>query len=545
MAAVRAERRGQAPVTPPDARGVPRPADHHATYRRSAKVFLALFGLVHLAAFASLYVQLDELIGSGGLLPAAETVRAVQERGEAVAWHEFPTIFRWNASDGALRTGAVAGILLSLLVTVGVLRKTCLLLLGVLYLSFITVGQTFFYFQWDNLLMESTLHALLLPAYSRVLLRRGAERVAFRRLVVPHAVVVFLMQWLLFRVYFESGIAKVQAAGGGWREMWAMSFYYDTAPLATWLGWYAHNLPAVWHRWETGLTLVIECVLPLMIFAGRRARQVLFVVLSGFQIAILLTANYGIFNYLTLILGLFLLEDRDYAWIVGAWERVRGRLWRRATAEAAAVRPRGLIMRAARTTMLSVIAALIVGASLVEFGLLVIRDAPTRAALSEWRVWRDFRVVNSYHLFAGMTQERDVVEVQGLAADGRWVPYRWRWAPGEAREAPRIVAPHHPRIDFQVWFLTLGNRNLMREAWFARLLERLTNEPASAARFFREDPFAGDRPRAIRAVSNRYRMSDAATRAADGAWWVIEPRGRLTRDLAVRAAPSAGSQPAR
>ena len=114
------------------------------------------------------------------------------------------------------------------------------------------------------------------------------------------AVVHVLFRLLLFKLYFESGIAKWQSPLHDWQDGSAMTFYYETAPLPTWLAWYAHHLPVWWHHFESRATLALR--------AGR-ARSRIFApapraprrpprLLTGFQLINVATANYGFFCYL-------------------------------------------------------------------------------------------------------------------------------------------------------------------------------------------------------------------------------------------------------
>ena len=58
-------------------------------------------------------------------------------------------------------------------------------------------------------------------------------------------------------------------------------------------------------------TLLVELVLTPLVWGPRRVRRVVFVAMAAMQATILLTANYGFFNYLSVALALFILDDRD------------------------------------------------------------------------------------------------------------------------------------------------------------------------------------------------------------------------------------------
>src|SRR6185503_5814511 len=159
----------------------------------------------------------------------------------------------------------------------GVARRTCFALSTLLYLSYATACRVFLSFQWDNLLLECGVLAAFLPAHR------------------PAPVAHLLFRVLLFKLYFESGIAKWQSPLHDWHDGSAMTYYYETAPLPTALAYYAHNLPVWWHHFESRAVLVIELVVPLAIFGPRPARLTAAVALTFFQILNITTANYGFF----------------------------------------------------------------------------------------------------------------------------------------------------------------------------------------------------------------------------------------------------------
>src|SRR5262249_42193447 len=161
-----------------------------------------------------------------------------------------------------------------------------------------TVGADFLAFQWDNLLVECLLLGALLPV----------DR--------PAPFLHFAMRVLLFKLYFESGIAKWQSHLHDWHDGSAMRFYYETAPLPAALGYYAHQLPAAWHTLESWGALLLELGVPFLIWAPLRSLRLLaFAAFTAFQLVTTATANYGFFTYLSLTLHLFLLSDADVLWL--------------------------------------------------------------------------------------------------------------------------------------------------------------------------------------------------------------------------------------
>lgn len=451
---------------------------------RVRNCFVRVLGVIFVIAFWSLGSQVLVLYGERGLLPACP-----------VAAQALVTVFRFHCSDGLLWWGTVVGAGSGVVLALGFLPRWSLVACWLLYASYVRGGQEFLSFQWDNLLLESAFFALFVtPGGWR--LRDGGP---------PHPLGVFLMQWLLFRLYVESGLAKLLLGDPTWRDLTAMATYWETAPLPTWPGWYAHQLPMWLQRTSSVLTLVVELGVPWFIWRPRRLRLLVFATMAAFQVVVMATANYGFFNYLALALCLWVLDDGDLAWLPGG-------------AGATAEPDRQAI------TMVPVFAtAALVALSLVPFLPLVPPLRPlARALLPVRAVLDEIRSVNAYHLFAQMTLVRREAVIEGSDDGSDWRSYELRYQPGDVDRAPPFVAPHQPRVDFQMWFLLL-RRGLA--PWFHTLLDRVQHDPAVVAPLFARNPFPDAPPRLVRVAVYRYRFTDAATRARTGAWWSRELEG--------------------
>src|SRR4029077_12926131 len=145
-----------------------------------------------------------------------------------------------------------------------------------------------------------------------------------------------------------------------------------------------------------------------------------------------------------------------------------------------------------------------------------------RALLPVSLAVEELRSINAYHLFAQMTLVRREPVIEGSDDGVTWRAYELHYQPGDVDRAPPFVAPHQPRVDFQMWFLLLGGR---LAPWFHTLLDRLQHDPAVVAPLFARNPFPDAPPRLVRIAVYRYRFTDAATRARAGAWWTRELLG--------------------
>ena len=252
-------------------------------------VFLRLLGAIYIIAFASLGVQILGLVGEAGIAPVGRYLDAARQGWGVAAYWRMPTLLWLNSSDAVLVAGTLVGLLLGFLVVLGLWDRPALVGLFVLYLSYVYAGQMFTSYQWDLLLLEAGFLAIFLTAGSRI--------------------VVWLYRWLIFRYMFLSGAVKLLSGNPTWQDLTALKYHFWTQPLPTPLAWYAAQLPEWVLAAATAVTLIIELVIVFLIFLPRRLRAFAAWCILLFQLAIMLTGNYGFFNLLTMALCVFLFDD--------------------------------------------------------------------------------------------------------------------------------------------------------------------------------------------------------------------------------------------
>ena len=507
---------------------------------RTIVLFRTGLGLVFLAAFLSLAVQLRTLVGTRGLLPWVDFVARLRPDQTSV-WQRvlaFPTLFLWIHGDAAFVVVPLLGAAVSLLLILGLGGRIVPLALWLLYLSCITAGRDFFYYQWDNLLLETAFLAIFLPG-------RGSlfDLARARSMPEPSPVVVFLLKWLLFRLLFESGLAKIQAGKDTWLNLTAMTYYYETAPLPSWGGWLVQQMPLWFHQFSVFFTFFVELPLALLIFLPRPFRLLFFAIHLPFQVSIGLTSNYGFFNLLSIVLSLVCLEDRDLTLPLRLARAALGR--RRAVPQEAAQAPESPPPAPTRSSRAAVaariagwfLALVVLPASIVEgLGYFAPEMAQGRR-LSIARSWyAPFRSVNVYHLFPGIVRERIVAEIEGTADGATWLPYHLRYAPGDPRDPPPTTFLHNPRFPFHYSFWTLG-RGRRDEEYIGNLARRLCCEPQAVASLFKDDPFSSSGPRALRIVFYRYRFGARSDRIL-GNYWLREQVGAPSHPYTCSCAPA-------
>src|SRR3954465_5462614 len=266
-------------------------------------IFLRGLGLIFFSAFYSLAFQIRGLIGTRGILPAdaylAEGVRVLP--GLSRFWR-VPTLLWLGAGDAALTALVWGGLIASALLVLNVWPRLTIAICLVLFLSFISAAQDFSSYQSDGMLLEAGFLSLFF-APRGVRPGLGADR-------PPSRASLFLLRWEWFRIYFESGIVKLLSGDIQWRNLTAMDHYYENGPLPSWPGWYVQQyLPHGYHAATAAATLLLELVVVWLAWLPRRFRLACFLIVTPFQVGIILTANYAFLNYLVLVLGFLLLDD--------------------------------------------------------------------------------------------------------------------------------------------------------------------------------------------------------------------------------------------
>lgn len=472
-------------------------------FRLSRWLFMRLLGLVSLAAFLSFYVQHEGLVGSEGILPIAEYLDMVREQaiasgriGELEALWKIPTVHWLDASDAAIAGVCLAGIAASALLAVGAWPRGMLVVMLVCYSSVCAAGRIFLGFQWDSLLVETLFFSLIVaPA---TFFDRGRKPASW-----VHA---FLLVWVLFRLHFMSGVVKLTTPGPTWHDLSAMTYHFWTQPIPTWTAYYAHHAPEILLEIATLLTLVIEIAVPLLLLLPRRWRRWSAAILAGLQVLIIATGNYAFFNYLTLALCVLAVDDAIWRRVVPgslvSWLGVEERM---------PERERALGWRRWALVALASVTVVIGTARMWEefTGNRIAPDAVVEFTQST-------RIINNYGLFRRMTTERPEILIQGSNDGVEWETYEFEWKPDRLDERPTFVAPHQPRVDWQMWFAALGTCE--RNPWLLGLQRELLEGSAPVEGLLADVPF-DEPPTYMRTVEYDYYFTEPAQKAESGHWW--------------------------
>ena len=455
---------------------------------------------IFLIAFASALAQFPALLGENGLLPVRDFVARVPFRST-------PSLFHWRYSDRLLRLVAWSGIALAASVVLGLpqlgpawLGMIVFLLLFAGYLSIVNVGQTFYGFGWESLLVEAGFVVAFL----------GSAEVATP---VP---ILFFLRWLVFRLEFGAGMIKLRG-GREWRDLTALFYHHETQPMPNPVSWFVHHLPRWFHRGEVLANHTVQLIAPFLLFAPQPVASIAAGVIVLSQLWLVLTGNFAWLNWITIVLAAAAVDDAAFRWVGGLFVPALRAPESAAPAAAAGEQPPWFVVVVLAVTV----------------GLLVLSYWPARNLLRRRQLmnasFNPFHLVNAYGAFGTVTKERFEVIVEGSdSADPRdptaWRVYEFRGKPSDVARMPGQFAPYHLRLDWLMWFLALGSRE---SRWFEMFLARLLQGDRATLRMLAHNPFADQPPRYVRARVFLYRFSTPAERRAEHVWWVRTEVGTL------------------
>lgn len=471
-------------------------------------IFLRCLGLVYGSAFYSLLFQVRGLVGSKGILPAADLLQSAHSLGNLRFWY-CPSLLWISSSDHMILGMCWVGLIASVFLTLNLWPRAALLVSFCCFLSFVAAAQDFSGYQSDGMLLEAGFISLFLAPAGFV------PGLAINKPPIRAALLLLLWEW--FRIYFQSGLVKLQSGDPTWRNLTALYEYYQNGPLPTWIGWYIQRLPHWFHRITAGATLCMELGLVWIAVISRRSRIICFFFVTLWQIAVIATANYAFLNYLVLVLAFLLLDDAAFP---PALRRISSRHPSSVLEQACSddigqkASPRSFLRNlklAGGAFCLSWIFYVTLFLQLQMFW--------GRLPLPSWPVvvLDPFRIANQYGLFAVMTPNRYEIEFQSSNDGTHWVAYNFQYKPQALDSAPGIYAPYQPRFDWNLWFASLGRwqENLI----VPRTQELLLQSDRDVLALFANDPLHGSRPLYVRAVLWQYWFTPWEEHRATKRWW--------------------------
>lgn len=474
--------------------------------------------VLYIVAFVSTLNQFRPLLGEHGLLPAPQLLTWAKS-SKRTSKTLRPTIFRYvTYTDGRLVALCWTGVVIAASVVAGIpqlappwVPMLCFLALYVAYLSIVSIGQTFYGFGWEMLLVEAGFIVAFLGSSAQP----------------PTTAVIVLVWWLVFRLEFGAGMIKIRG-GREWRDLTALMYHHETQPMPGPLSRQAHLLPRWFHRGEVLGNHFAQLIVPWLLFAPLLQLivpwpgfawigAVAAAIIVATQLWLIVTGNFAWLNWITVVLAFSGIA------IPGTGNQ--------SPAQPVESSPPWLIDG---IPLYWIVITSIVVLAYAVLSWPAARNLAARRQLMN-ASFNNWQLANAYGAFGTVTKQRIEIVVEGTRAEdpgaADWVEYDFKGKPGALGHIPRQYAPYHLRLDWLMWFLPLG-RSL--DDWFTAFLLRLLEADAATLRLLRRDPFRGERPVWVRAVSYRYRFTTHAEFRATHARWKRDRRRSVLGPLRLR-----------
>ncbi len=357
-----------------------------------------------------------------------------------------------------------------------------------LYISFVNVGQIFYGFGWEDILLEAGFFAVFLGA-------RGVQ--------TPVAI-LYLLRWLEFRIMFGAGMIKMRG-DPCWRDLTCLDYYYETQPMPNPLSWFFHAGPEWTHRAGVAFNHFSELVVPFLYFLPQPIATIAGVLTIVFQGGIFASGNLSWLNFLTMVLAI---------------PAIDGRYLR-------------MILPVSQTSVAAPSLAfkyVVVGLAILVAWMSV---DPIRNLLSPSQVmntsFNPLHLVGTYGAFGSITKQRFEIVVEGTSDSAvtpstQWKEYEFKGKANDTSRMPPQVAPYHLRLDWLMWFAAMSS--YQQHPWFVHFMAKLLENDKPVLGLLKSNPFPGEPPKFVRAELYEYRFTDGAERRRTGQWWVRTYAGR-------------------
>lgn len=478
---------------------IARPEPPHTRYWLTRFLLLRALGCIYFVAFLSLVCQVGPLIGERGILPVGlflERLLATSGGSHLHAFLRLPTLFLLDHSDRVMTVAAWLGLALSLSLAAGLANAPLLFALWAIYLSFVHVGQLFYAYGWEIMLLEAGFLAIFLAPL--------INAKPFPEKSPPPSLLMWCYRWMLFRVMFGAGLIKLRG-DPCWTDLTCLRYHFETQPIPNPVSWYFHQLPEAVLKFGVLFNHLVELVAPFMILGPRRMRILGGILMVSFQLILIVSGNLSFLNWLTLAICIPCFDDQALRHLLpGRW---RHRL--------AALGEHSQIQKGRRILLLCL------------GGLILLLSVqPVLNMLSPRQImntsFNPLHLVNTYGAFGHVGKIRHEVILLGtdeavLTPSTRWREYEFVAKPGSLGRRPPIIAPYQPRIDWQIWFAAMSDYT--RQPWLVHFVYQLLQGNPGAARLLANNPFPQKPPSFIRADLYAYWFTTFAEKRKSGNWW--------------------------
>jgi hypothetical protein len=447
--------------------------------------FQRALGAVYLVGFLIALNQFRALCGQNGILPMPLFQKQLKFR-------HAPSLFWLNQSDSFVWALALLGVVLSFFATIGysdaygtVVSVSTWFALWAIYTSFVNMGQTFYGFGWEVLLLETGFLAIFLGSSSSM----------------PSVVVVFLLRWLLFRLMFGAGLIKIRG-DECWRNLTCMKYHYETMPLPGPTSWYFHYLPVWMHKTSVLFNHFVELVVPFFYFGPQPLRHFAGVFTIVFHGLIILSGNFSWLNHISIVIALACFDDTIFLKL-GPW----------ATSWAKSMGVAGFDTATALTAGIPSPVAYALAVVVLYLSINPVRNLLSKEQIMN-RSFEPYHLVNTYGAFGSITRIRNEVVLEGSDHfAGPWQEFEFKGKPGDLSRRPPLVSPYHFKLDWQMWFAAMTP--YYYHPWILNLIAKLLMGDKPVLALMGRHPFIEKPPRFIRASLYEYHY----TKPGEKKWW--------------------------
>ncbi|WP_138429765.1 lipase maturation factor family protein [Fodinibius saliphilus] len=459
-------------------------AFHTGDYWISRFIIQRGIGLMYLIAFIVAINQFRPLLGENGLLPVPRFI-------ERISFNSSPSIFHWHYSDSFFSFIAWIGLGLSMLAVTGVsdngplwLSVVIWSLLWFLYLSIVNVGQIFYGFGWESLLLEAGFYAIFLgPLHFQT----------------PFLVII-IIRWLVFRLEFGAGLIKMRG-DQCWRNLTCLNYHHETQPLPNPLSIFFHRLPEFYHKIETLFNHIVQLGAVWLLFLPQPFTSIgagMIILSQGYLI---ISGNYAWLNWMTLILAFSGISDTYLQHLFALHI------------------PQSLVTPIYFQIIIIGLAVLVTYLSISPIKNMLSPRQRMNASFNP------LHLVNTYGAFGGVTKTRYEIIIEGttddkIDIDTQWQEYKFKGKVDDPKHMPLQIAPYHLRLDWQMWFAAMSS--LRSNSWLLRLIKKLLKNDPSAIGLIAHNPFTEQSPTYIRARLFKYEFSNSEEFSQNSQWWQRE-----------------------
>lgn len=459
--------------------------------------FLRALGFIYFIAFLLAINQFKGLCGENGILPVRLFLRRVQ-------FKQAPSIFWWNHSDRFIQTTAWFGLILSIIAMSSLSdhwghigSALVWFLLWMIYLSFVNVGQTFYGFGWESMLLET--------GFLTIFLGPGDVKAPI--------VVIYLIRWILFRNMFGAGLIKMRA-DPCWKNLTCLYYYYETQPLPNPISWYCHRLPKVIHKAGVLFNHFVELIVPWFYFAPPPFCYIAGILTLIFQFILIISGNLSWLNYLTIVLCISCFDDAFLSSIIP--------------------------LHLGHAQPIGTVYLIVLG--LATLFILILSIKPTMNLFARHQMMNAsfdaFHLVNTYGAFGSITKQRFELIIEGtdeenITPNTIWKEYQFKGKPGDVARAPCIVSPYHWKLDWQMWFAAMSDYRY--HPWILNLIAKLLQGNSQVIGLLKYNPFKDKPPRYIRVEWYLYHFTAPDEQTKN--WWKRERQGEYLPPLSLKNHP--------